>query len=155
MCIYLFLIELDQHTHVRFLMVSIPNRFPRWPHTMTVPRSRFVITRHLMPLFRSWCDFLINTPRQGLAASEMHAYQGNLCVPEDPSPAEFASPEFSDFDVAAVGLGFHHFDDPALAARRLAERLKTGGVLVILDFLPHDGPDVSSIPESPLGMIDD
>ena len=85
----------------------------------------------------------------------MHAYQGNLCVPEDPSPAEFASPEFFNFDVAAVGLGFHHFDDPALAARRLAERLKTGGVLVILDFLPHDRPDVSSFRKCPLGMIDD
>lgn len=80
---------------------------------------------------------------QGLSVSEMHAYQGNLCVPEDPSPADFASPEFFDFDVAAVGLGFHHFDDPSLAARRLAERLKTGGVLVILDFLPHDKPDAS------------
>ena len=87
--------------------------------------------------------FSLTLPAQGLAASEMHAYQGNLCVPEDPSPAAFTSPEFFDFDVAAVGLGFHHFDDPALAARRLAERLKTGGVLAILDFLPHDRPDVS------------
>jgi len=76
----------------------------------------------------------------------MHAYQGNLCVSDDPSPAAFASPEFSNFDVAAVGLGFHHFDDPSLAARRLAERLKTGGVLVILDFFSHDKMDVSSRP---------
>ncbi|KAK4153714.1 methyltransferase [Chaetomidium leptoderma] len=80
---------------------------------------------------------------QGLAASEMHAYQGNLCDPADPSPAAFTSAEFSNFDVAAVGLGFHHFDDATLAARRLAERLKVGGVLVILDFLPHEKPDAS------------
>ncbi|KAJ4298439.1 hypothetical protein N0V88_003469 [Collariella sp. IMI 366227] len=80
---------------------------------------------------------------QGLAPSEMHAYQGNICVAEDPNPTAFTASEFSNFDVAAVGLGFHHFDDPALAARRLAERLKTGGVLVILDFLPHDKPDAS------------
>ncbi|KAL2136812.1 hypothetical protein VTI74DRAFT_1026 [Chaetomium olivicolor] len=80
---------------------------------------------------------------QGLTPSEMHAHQGNICVPEDPNPQAFTSPEFSNFDVAVVGLGFHHFDDPALAARRLAERLKTGGVLVILDFLPHDKPDAS------------
>ncbi|KAG7291526.1 hypothetical protein NEMBOFW57_001545 [Staphylotrichum longicolle] len=81
--------------------------------------------------------------KTGLAASEMHAYQGNLCVPDDPSPAAFATPEFSNFDVAAVGLGFHHFDDPSLAARRLAERLKTGVFLVILDFFSHDKMDAS------------
>ncbi|KAK3943976.1 S-adenosyl-L-methionine-dependent methyltransferase [Diplogelasinospora grovesii] len=75
---------------------------------------------------------------QGLLKDEMHAYQGNLCDPSDPSPAAFTSPDFFNFDIAAVGLGFHHFDDPALAARRLAERLRTGGVLLILDFLPHD-----------------
>ncbi|KAL2020501.1 hypothetical protein VTK56DRAFT_8386 [Thermocarpiscus australiensis] len=80
---------------------------------------------------------------QGLAPSEMHAYQGNLCIPEEPAPQAFASPDFFNFDVAAVGLGFHHFDDPALAARRLAERLKTGGVLLILDFLPHEKPDTT------------
>ncbi|KAK3298160.1 S-adenosyl-L-methionine-dependent methyltransferase [Chaetomium fimeti] len=74
---------------------------------------------------------------QGLAASEMHAYQGNICDPDEPNPEALASAEFSEFDIAAVGLGFHHFDDPSLAARRLAERLKTGGVLMILDFLPH------------------
>jgi SAM-dependent methyltransferase len=78
----------------------------------------------------------------------MHAYQGNLCDPNDPSPRAFASPEFSGFDVAAVGLGFHHFDDPALAARRLGERLKTGGVLMIIDFFAHDKPDVSLIPST-------
>ncbi|KAL2161134.1 hypothetical protein VTH06DRAFT_8353 [Thermothelomyces fergusii] len=80
---------------------------------------------------------------QGLTPSEMHAYHGNLCVPEDPSPPAFASSEFFNFDIAAVGLGFHHFDDPALVARRLAERLKTGGVLMVLDFLPHEKPDAS------------
>lgn len=75
----------------------------------------------------------------------MHAYQGNLCVPEDPNPSAFTSPEFYNFDIAAVGLGFHHFDDPELAAKRLAERLRPGGVLVILDFLPHGKFDVGTI----------
>lgn len=74
---------------------------------------------------------------QGIPTSEMHAYQGNLIDPAQPSPAAFAGKEFFDFDIAVVGLGFHHFDDPALAAKRLSERLKKGGVLMIVDFLPH------------------
>lgn len=78
---------------------------------------------------------------QGLTAEEMHAYQGNLCSASDPQPEAFTSQEkFHNFDIAAVGLGFHHFDDPALAAKRLAERLKPGGVLLILDFFTHETP---------------
>lgn len=67
----------------------------------------------------------------------MHAVQGNLLDPNDPAPAALAGQEFFEFDIAVVGLGFHHFDDPALATRRLAERLKKGGVLMIVDFVPH------------------
>ncbi|KAK1671943.1 S-adenosyl-L-methionine-dependent methyltransferase [Colletotrichum godetiae] len=84
---------------------------------------------------------------QGLTTDEMHAYQGNLTDPSDPSPAAFASDggndggRFRDFDVAGVGLGFHHFEDPDLSARRLVERLRPGGVFIILDFLPHEKMD--------------
>ncbi|KAK7743767.1 hypothetical protein SLS53_003786 [Cytospora paraplurivora] len=77
---------------------------------------------------------------QGLAEDEMAAYHGNLCVPGDEDPAVFRDPKFSDFDLAVVGLGFHHFDDPELAAERLVARLRPGGVLMIIDFLPHAGP---------------
>ncbi|KAK1460986.1 methyltransferase domain-containing protein [Colletotrichum melonis] len=80
---------------------------------------------------------------QGLTTDEMHAYQGNLTDPSDPAPAAFASDDgrFRDFDVAGVGLGFHHFEDPELSARRLVERLRPGGVFIILDFLPHEKMD--------------
>jgi hypothetical protein len=39
----------------------------------------------------------------------MRAYQGNLIVADDPNPAAFSSDNFFNFDIAAVGLGFHHF----------------------------------------------
>jgi SAM-dependent methyltransferase len=74
---------------------------------------------------------------QGIPPSEMHATLGNLLDLATPNPPSISGPEFYDFDIAAVGLGFHHFDDPALAAKRLAERLKKGGVLMIVDFMPH------------------
>ncbi|KAL2289407.1 hypothetical protein FJTKL_02395 [Diaporthe vaccinii] len=74
---------------------------------------------------------------QGLSEDEMVAFQGNLCVPGDQDPGAFRDGKFFGFDLAVVGLGFHHFDDPDLAAKRLAARLKQGGVLMIIDFLPH------------------
>ncbi|KAL4721887.1 hypothetical protein ACLX1H_011079 [Fusarium chlamydosporum] len=69
--------------------------------------------------------------------SSRHAYQGNLADPTDASPAAFTDAKFFDFDVAGVGLGFHHFDKPDLASKRLAERLRLGGVLFIIDFVAH------------------
>ena len=46
--------------------------------------------------------------------------------------------EFHNFDLAVVGLGFHHFPSHVVALQRLAERLKIGGVLLILDFTPEN-----------------
>lgn len=51
--------------------------------------------------------------------------------------ASISSPEFYDFDVAGVALGFHHFNDPSLCISNLAARLKPRGVLFIVDWLPR------------------
>lgn len=78
-----------------------------------------------------------NASNQGLSPSEMSASVGNLLDPDDPSPADFNGEDWFGFDLAVVCLGFHHFEDPAMAAARLARRLKPGGVLLIIDFMPH------------------
>lgn len=83
---------------------------------------------------------------QGIRSSEMHAVIGNLLSPSDPSPASLSSPEFFNFDIAAVGVGFHHFDDPVFAAKQLVARLKPGGILFIIDFLPHPKMDLYNSP---------
>ncbi|KAI8825071.1 S-adenosyl-L-methionine-dependent methyltransferase [Fimicolochytrium jonesii] len=65
------------------------------------------------------------------------AQQGDLLAqPADPA---LASAEFYGFDIVACSLAFHHFADVDLAAQRMAERLKPGGVLLIIDLLHHDG----------------
>ncbi|KAI1771658.1 S-adenosyl-L-methionine-dependent methyltransferase [Hypoxylon cercidicola] len=79
---------------------------------------------------------------QGLSADEMHAIVGDLGAAEGPRPADLlAHPRLCSglFDVATVGGGLHHFADPELAAERLGQRLRPGGVLLVWDFLPH-GP---------------
>lgn len=68
----------------------------------------------------------------------MFATHGDLLGREKASPS-ISGPDFYDFDLAAVDLGFHHFEDPALAAKRLVERLKPGkGVLLIVDLVLHE-----------------
>lgn len=64
------------------------------------------------------------------------AVVGDLLSPSGPSPS-FSGTEYHGFDLAAIGFGFHHFDDLALATSRLASRLKPGGVFVIVDFVTH------------------
>ncbi|OJD35204.1 methyltransferase-like protein [Diplodia corticola] len=77
----------------------------------------------------------------GFSPQEMSAVQGNVAA-KDPE-AHLADQALFNFDVAAVGLGFHHFDDVFLATKRIAERLKPGGVFFIVDLVsekPHDIP---------------
>ncbi|KAG6289873.1 hypothetical protein E4U09_004715 [Claviceps aff. purpurea] len=83
--------------------------------------------------------------RDGLAPEKCIACVGNLLSPDNPSPEKFSSPDFFDFDLAGVGLGFHHMDDCALAAKQLAHRLRPGGVLFIVDFVTHAPPPSEQI----------
>lgn len=67
------------------------------------------------------------------------AHLGDFCTEEAPQPP-LTDPEFAGFDIAAIGLGFHHFDKPELCLKRLAERVKVGtGVVLIVDWLPSGG----------------
>ncbi|KAB2570527.1 putative methyltransferase [Lasiodiplodia theobromae] len=77
----------------------------------------------------------------GLSPERMSATQGNL-VASTPE-AHLMDQTLFDFDLAAVGLGFHHFDDVFLATKRISERLKPGGVFFIVDLVsdkPHEIP---------------
>ncbi|KAK7432839.1 hypothetical protein QQZ08_000702 [Neonectria magnoliae] len=71
-------------------------------------------------------------------SSSRSAFLGNLGDPSDPTPSAFSDAKFFDFDTAGVGLAWHHFDDCGLVAKRLADRLKPGGVLFIVDFSSHE-----------------
>ncbi|GAB7352588.1 hypothetical protein MBLNU459_g2970t1 [Dothideomycetes sp. NU459] len=66
---------------------------------------------------------------------------GDLVAAEDPHPP-LSDPAHRDYDIAAVGLGFHHFESPELCVERLVERLRPGtGVCLIIDWLPETKGD--------------
>lgn len=73
----------------------------------------------------------------GLAPERIHAIEGDLC--SNPPTLSSTDASTTGFDIAAVGAGFHHFDDVELATKRLVERLKPGGVLLIIDSLAQGG----------------
>jgi len=87
-----------------------------------------------------------STDDPGTEKFTAHAVVGNLLEAE--SPPSLAGSEFFNFDLAAVGMGFHHFEDVELATKRLVERLKPGGVFVIIDVLTHP-KDYSNHPGAP------
>lgn len=74
-----------------------------------------------------------------LAASEnplgasMHAVVGDLCDPAGVAET-LRGEEFFGFEMAVVGAGFHHLEHLELSVRRLVERVRKGGVVVIVDF---------------------
>ena len=71
---------------------------------------------------------------------------GDLTSPAPSTPFGSAletDPAYTAFDVAVVSLALHHMDEPSLVVRRLAERLRPGGVLVVVDFLRHEATAVS------------
>jgi hypothetical protein len=84
------------------------------------------VSPHMVHEYNTWSGSII---------PQMSAFVGNLLDPADPSPTAFKGEEFWGFDLAVVGLGFHQINETVLAATRLAERLRTGGVLLILDFV--------------------
>jgi SAM-dependent methyltransferase len=72
-------------------------------------------------------------------SDKMTAVQGNLLAStvQATKPA-LTDEELSGFDLAAICLALHHVDDVELAVGRLADRLRPGGVLLIIDWMRTD-----------------
>ena len=77
--------------------------------------------------------------------NKVSGFVANLLDP-DGLPEIVNEAKFKDFDLVVISGGFHHFPDIDLATRRLVERLRSGGKLLILDFVQHQPDDIGDHP---------
>lgn len=73
----------------------------------------------------------------GISPEKMSAKVGDLLA--DNVAEDLQGPEYRGLDIIIVSMALHHFPDPQLAMKLLADRLCTGGVLWIVEMLeePH------------------
>lgn len=72
--------------------------------------------------------------QSGIPVEQMHAVQGSI-----PPPLEntlLATEEFFNFDLIVISMALHHIEDQAGILSGLYERLRSGGVLVVIDLAP-------------------
>ncbi|KAL8721226.1 MAG: hypothetical protein Q9225_002038 [Loekoesia sp. 1 TL-2023] len=67
---------------------------------------------------------------------EMCAVQGDMLATNKDCKAKssFADKEWFEFDLAVMSMALHHVAPPEEAINKLVERLKEGGILVIIDW---------------------
>lgn len=69
--------------------------------------------------------------KQNLSWDQMHARQGNLLE----EPEKFEDPDLFGFDVALISMSLHHVENAPKMIEKLAERLRPGGSLVVIDWV--------------------
>ena len=85
--------------------------------------------------------------KKELFPDEMSAVQGNIVATEASSEDSIFGPEYFDFDFVTMANALHHMEDPALTVGKLVQRLKTGGTLLIVEFInDQDDPTSGSTP---------
>lgn len=79
----------------------------------------------------------------GLSWAKAHAAVGDLSAPDEavsatPGDPALSSPDYSDFDVAIISLALHHVSNPAAVLSAIASRLKSDGVLIVVEGTNHE-----------------
>ena len=64
--------------------------------------------------------------------------QGDIVAEAEPL-VEISGPDLHNFSLVVVCAGFHHFENFQRSIDRLAQRLKPGGTLLIVDFVETQG----------------
>ncbi|KAL8831736.1 MAG: hypothetical protein Q9170_005166 [Blastenia crenularia] len=75
----------------------------------------------------------------GIPAGKIHAVQGDILAPAKNEQAgiAFGDKEWFEFDFVVLSMALHHVPQPDDAVKKLVDRLKEGGTLVIVDWELH------------------
>lgn len=85
----------------------------------------------------------------GLSEQQMKAVRGNLLKPvTDPTEPPTTKEELSGFDLVAICMALHHVDGLELAIKCLAEKLRPGGVILVIDWAKLNAASASVTSES-------
>ena len=77
--------------------------------------------------------FNIEAREAGMTEARIRAVRGDLLAPIE---GQLESQEFYDFDLAVMSMALHHVENPKIMIAKLVERLKPGGTIVIVDWIP-------------------
>ena len=69
---------------------------------------------------------------RGLTENQMHAVHGDLMAQN--VDASLLGEKWSDFDLVVISMALHHLEDPFEGVKRLVNRLKEGGTLLVIDW---------------------
>ena len=69
---------------------------------------------------------------RGLSEKQMHGVCGDLMTSDLTS--SLLGEDFFNFDLVVICMALHHLEDPHEAVKRLVERLRKGGILLVIDW---------------------
>ena len=69
----------------------------------------------------------------GMTEAHIRAVRGDLLAPTE---GRLEGEEFYNFDLAVMSMALHHVKDPNIMIAKLVERLRPGGIVVVIDWIP-------------------
>ncbi|KAK3935271.1 S-adenosyl-L-methionine-dependent methyltransferase [Diplogelasinospora grovesii] len=75
---------------------------------------------------------------EGYSRDRMFAVQGNIMDGADISHT-LPDAVYFRFDVAVLSMALHHVENPYSCVSKLVQRLQSGGVVIIIDWMPDSG----------------
>lgn len=79
---------------------------------------------------------------QGLSEQQMYAVQGDLLSPTTTSASansKLQGADFFNFSIIVISMALHHIEHPQELIKKLVGRLRPGGAIVVIDWVPEIG----------------